>query len=76
VTDLISVNYTRRGSHAVGFGDSVEELLADALAEGCTLATVGPRRRGAPRFHAHDGSAWREIGADEFEKLRGIKEDS
>ncbi len=72
---LMAVRYNQRGTFAgVEFHDTPEEALAVALGDGCPLATVGPRTKGAPRFFAHDGGGWREVSGDEFERLRGLEE--
>jgi hypothetical protein len=73
VTALLAVRYDRRGGFHVVYGDSVDECLADAVADGCSLVTVGPRRKGSPRFFVYDG-IWREISGEEFERLRGLEE--
>jgi len=72
----MAVRYDRSGSFTdVSFHDSVEEALASALAEGCRYLSVGehPKARRTRHF-AREGDGWREVEADELDRLMSTEE--
>ncbi len=72
----IAVAYDRCGSLAgTTFHGSVDDALASALAEGCRYLSVGEHPKAKTTRHfAREGDGWREVEADELDRLMSTEE--